>query len=522
MLSSGRRVRFARVYLIASRRMFVEEALVRRRPALPFAFLDRNASTRARLDRVEAVLRRRDLLAADDALVQFYLERLPPEVASTRAFERWWRDEERSRPRLLDADENVFLIRPLPEVRPDDYPAQLDVQGNALPLSYRFDTAAPDDGATLHVPLALVRALDVNRLEWLVPGWLREKVIHLMRGLPKNLRRELVPVPGATDRFLGTLGPFAEGSLFQQLAEFVTQAAGAVVEPADIAAIILPAWLRFNLRVVDASGRVLHESRDLDILHDELRSQIGATPFGGSVHEWERAGVRTWDFGSVPEEVRIRSGSLRLRAYPGLKDEDASVRLRLFTSPLAARRSSYDGLVRHAALALPQQHELVRRSASVDREFTLLVAAAGFGRELLAEIADRAVAEAVFGAQGRTEDEIAAAVRDRATFDECVDRGRAQVVDRGVESARVVRAVLLALKDVRRELGALPGPVFGGTRQSVIRQTEKLLEPGWIRRTPQSWWPQMPKYVRAMVRRLERGRGDVERDRKLHAQVAVY
>jgi ATP-dependent helicase HrpA len=523
VLSSGRRVNFATVDPVGAQRMFVEEGLVRRQPSLPFAFLERNAATRARLEFVEACLRRRDLLAGDEPLARFYLERIPGQVASTRAFERWWREEERARPHLLDAPEDVFLAQPLPPVRREDYPTTLEVHGNVLPLRYRYDTTAPDDGITVEVPLPLLRALDPRRLEWLIPGWLREKVVQLLRGLPKNVRREIVPIPDAADRFLADLGEFGVDSLYERLAAFATQEAGIVVDAADVAAVPLPPWLRFNLRVFEADGRLLHESRDLDVLHDELRARLGATSFGGTVHEWERAGVRSWDFGAIPAEVTVRSGRLRLRAYPGLKDEDQSVRLRLFTSAAVARRSTRDGLVRLAALAVPQQTDLVRRQWSTDREFTLLVAAAGFGKELLEEIADRAVAEAMVGGRGLDDDDDPAPdVRDRATFEAIVDRGRAQVVERGEEVGRLVRAVLVASKDVRAALGGMPGPVFKATRDAVTRQLETVLAPGWVRRTPPTWWPQLPKYVRAMARRLERARGDVDRDQKLQAQVAKY
>ncbi len=44
VLSSGRRVSFASVDPAAAQRMFVEEALVRRQPSMPFAFLDRNTA----------------------------------------------------------------------------------------------------------------------------------------------------------------------------------------------------------------------------------------------------------------------------------------------------------------------------------------------------------------------------------------------------------------------------------------------------------------------------------------------
>jgi ATP-dependent helicase HrpA len=112
--------------------------------------------------------------------------------------------------------------------------------------------------------------------------------------------------------------------------------------------------------------------------------------------------------------------------------------------------------------------------------------------------------------------------RTRAQFEALLERGRADVVDRAADIARTVKAVLLALKDVRAHLGVLAGPAFAPVRDSVQDQLGDLLGPGWIRNTPDGWWPQLPKYVRAIGRRLERARGDVERDRKLHSQLEPY
>ncbi len=515
VLSSGRRVSFSTVDPLAAQRMFVEEALVRRQPSMPFAFLDRNAGTRARLERAESCLRRRDLLAGEESIVRFYLERVPATIASTRAFEKWWRAEERTRPHYLDAAEQVFLAQPLPEVRARDYPATFDVHGNALHLNYRFDATAADDGVTLELPLPLLRALDAQRLEWLIPGWLREKVIALLRGLPKDVRREIVPIPDAADRLLASLPEFGSGSLLAHVAAFATQEAGVRVEPAQLAAIPLPPWLSVNLRVTDAAGKVVRVSRDLATLRDELRSRTSGVAFVESAATWERVGVRTWDFDTWPAEATVKSGRLQLRAYPGLQDDGASVHLHLFTNEGAARRASRAGIIRLAALALPQQHELARRQWSADREFTLLLAAAGFGKEMLGEIADRAIADAVLGAAVELP-------RTRAQFEALLERGRADVVDRAADIARTVKAVLLALKDVRAHLGVLAGPAFAPVRDSVQDQLGDLLGPGWIRNTPDGWWAQLPKYVRAIGRRLERARGDVERDRKLQSQCEPY
>ena len=48
---------------------------------------------------------------------------------------------------------------------------------------------------TVHIPLAALNQLDDADFEWLVPGLLEEKCSLLIKSLPKNLRRNFVPVP---------------------------------------------------------------------------------------------------------------------------------------------------------------------------------------------------------------------------------------------------------------------------------------------------------------------------------------
>ena len=518
VLSSGRQVDFATVDPVAARRMFVEEALVRRPPSLGYAFLERNERTRRRIEHVECCLRRRDLLASDDALTAFFLERIPAGIASIRRFDRWWRAEEVRGPHLLDAAEEVFLSEPLPVVRRDDYPESLAVDGNELRMSYAFDSTAAGDGVTLDVPLPLLRVIPAERLEWLVPGWLRAKVIALLRGLPKDLRRELVPIPDTSDRFLSAVREtdgYGRGSLLDRLAEFATRRAGTTVEAAQLAAISLPPWLNVNLRILDALGRPLRQGRDLLVVRDEMRVRGMTRAEEALAHPWSREGVRRWDFGDVPESVSVRSGNLTLRMYPGIEDAETAVRLKLFPSTDAAQRRSRHGVVRLAALALPQQRDLVRRRLADDRQFSLLVAGTGFGKTLLDEVADRAIESAVLGAQ-------ADPPRTESVFASAVETGRSAVADRGEEISRVVRSVLESIKEVRAALGLLSGPVFDGVRLAAQSQLDDIVGPGWVRDTPDAWFFQLPKYLRALVRRLERARVDVARDRRLQQQLEPY
>lgn len=515
VLSSGRQVDFARIDPVTARRMFVEEALVRGRSALDEPFLDRNARLRDEITLVETKLRRRDLLASEDALARFYLERIPEDIATTRGFERWWRNAARSQPHRLDMSREVLLARPMPVFDPGDFPDRFDLEGNELRLGYVFDPTDTDDGVTLELPLALLPALPPARLEWLVPGMLREKVIALMRGLPKDLRRELVPIPDAADRFVESLPERTSGSLSGHLARFVQKVTGSEIAAKDVAAVRVAPWLRFNLRVVDAGGRVLGSGRDLDPLRRRMRAPEPRAQEVLSNPAWDREGVRRWDFGAIPDQIVVRTAGVQLRMYPAVEDTGPAVRLRLFPDRTLAELATRDGIVRLASLAMPQQHDCVRRACADDRELAMLAASGGMGRQLFDDIADRAVAQALYsGGEERP--------GSATEFEARLEVARPRVAEYGSETARNVLVVLRTLKDVRAALAGTNASAFAAQGAGMRQQVESLLPDGWARRTPEPWFRQLPKYLRAVTRRLERLRENVERDRRLQAQVEPF
>ncbi len=518
VLHAGRVVNFATVDPATARRIFVEEALVRDRGGPPGAFRERNAAAVARVLDLEARLRRRDLLAGDDAIAAFFLERVPTRVASVREFQRWWRDEEPRNPQLLDLPRERLLAGPIPDFDTSSFPDRLALDGNELALRYAFDPTADDDGVTLDLPLPLLSALPATRLEWLVPGMVRDKVIAILRGLPKHLRRPLVPIPESADRFLASLETDlearGEGSLHARLAAFVTAASGEPTSAVELATVVLPPWLRMNLRILDATGQALKVGRDVAALRRGLGPQAELRAAAVD-DDWQREGVRRWDFGAIPSERVVESGGVRLRLYPSIEDRGGSVSLRLHPRPELAAARTRRGLTRLAALALPQQHDLVRRSAAADRELALLIAAAGLGRNLLEEIADRAILAATLG-------EDRALPRTETEFLARLEEGRGRVADAGDEAIRVVRATLQAVKDARARLASLATPSTAAARASIAAQLERLVAAGWVRDTPEAWFRQLPKYARAAARRAERLPGDLARDAKLAAQVEPY
>src|SRR2546430_1125392 len=156
-------------------------------------------------ERLEAKIRRRDILVDERRQLAFYAARIPERVNSIAAFNHWRVAAERGNPRLLYMARADLMEREAPEAGPERFPDELQIGANRLPLHYKFEPAQADDGVTLMVPQPLVDMVNAEQLAWLVPGMRLEKLTALLRALPKARRKPLVPVPDNARRALEAL-----------------------------------------------------------------------------------------------------------------------------------------------------------------------------------------------------------------------------------------------------------------------------------------------------------------------------
>ncbi|HSV93807.1 MAG TPA: ATP-dependent RNA helicase HrpA, partial [Desulfobacterales bacterium] len=213
----GRTAAYGPVQPEEATEIFIRAALVEGEAGRPFAFLHHNRETIARVEAMEDRLRRRDLRVTDEALAEFYRRRLPgvydvrtlAHLIKTRGGDGFLR--------MTEAD--VTAARP-DATELELFPRTLKAGRQALPLHYRFDPGGAEDGVTLRVPLAQAAEVSARSVDWLVPGLLREKLEALLRGLPKPLRRRLVPLNETVDTILREM-PQGKGVFLTALSEFV-------------------------------------------------------------------------------------------------------------------------------------------------------------------------------------------------------------------------------------------------------------------------------------------------------------
>ncbi len=491
-----RRVFYDRIDPVVAREIFLR-ALAEGDVNTGAPFLRHNVDLVNRVAALEARTRTRGLLADLDVRYDFYDRLLPEDVTSTSALQRWRRRAEKHDPGVLFMSLTDLLRGEVGEGVETAYPRHLDLGGTSLELHYALSPGEPDDGVTLRVPLAMLEQVPEERLEWLVPGWLREKAIALVRTLPKDDRRHLVPIPTSVDAALAEV-TFGEGPLRPALAHALTRVGGLPVPADAFRPDDVHESLRMRVEVVDEDGEVLDADRDLAALRARLGAKAVAAVEQLADPRWHRDGLLRWDFGALPAVVSLPEG---VEAHPALVDAGDSVSLRLLPRADEAAAATRAGLRRLVTLAVGGR---VARRLRRERDWSdLLLRAATLEdgvpleEQLVRRIVDRAWLAAPDA--GAPPD-----VRDESAFLALLREGETRWMPCLDETVAVTRRVLDAWHALRVRLEATPRARDLDAVQDVRRTTRALMARRPLATAPPGWLEQVPRHLAAAERRLER------------------
>ena len=522
VVQDGVRVDVAPANPALSRAIFIRDGLVGGafpKPVPPF--VRRNLETVERATEAARKARTMSLERELDAWCERYDAILPPGVVNVPTLRDWLsshppaaadrllfpRPREADRADLREFPDHVELAAP-GGVRGGARPLSRSLR---LPLSYVHSPGAVDDGVTCTLrpeQTALVPLLGGDRL---VPGLLRDKVLYLVRSLPHSsltlLAAATADVTGAPVRALDAdamadavlpllppEGPLCEAFVLLLAARFGVRLPLGFRRDED-----LPAPMRMRWRVVDRRGRELFATRDeaeiAEFRAEHERLAPGSLP----------AAARLL-FGDAPprflEPVEIaRVGARPVAAWPALADPSGAggvrggaqplSRCRLFPTEAAARAAHRAGVA--AACRAARNLE------------TPPGASPAFARCLA-----RAALE-VFGADPlpRTDAEIAA---------------------RGAEGAARVRQLARDLRELADAVDALSRDCLDALEEAAPRlkpesardiaeQLGWLCPPDFVAATPSLRLAEYPRYLEAVLKRLERARLDPAGDARRLAPV---
>ena len=499
-----RRVHFGSIDVKQSREIFIRAALVLGDADSKAGFFVHNRALLEEIRELEHKSRRQDVLVDEEKMYAFFDSRLPADIVNGHGFEKWRRDAERENAKLLFMARDDLMRHGAENVTEELFPKTLRVGEVECPLSYRFDPGHPLDGVTLTVPLHLLNRVDENRCAWLVPGMIRDKVSALVKGLPKKMRGACVPVVDFVTAFLESASMREKNNtvaLTTALAKFIKKKTSQDISPDDWRSNDLLPHLCMYIRVVDEASHEMAAGRDLVELKQKLGQAAQMTFAQEAPTEHEQTGLTQWSFGALPEKIAFHRGQQQLTGYPALVDEGETAAIRLFDTATAAQEAHRGGVRRLLWLVLKEQMKQLEKNIPNFNQIALqarnVMSADKLRTDLLACIADRAFISD--DALPRTDKEFAKQ-RDRA-------KTRLPAVAQG--AAKLSAEIFAEWHTIQARLGVkLPATLNVDIREQLAR----LVYDGLFAATPWEHLQHLPRYLKAILQRLDKYAGNPDRD----------
>ncbi|MCV7096123.1 ATP-dependent RNA helicase HrpA [Mycobacterium kubicae] len=513
-LVARRRVGYGRIEPAVARELFIRHALVEGDWQTRHHFFRDNARLRAELEELEERARRRDLLIGDDEVYGLYDARIPAEVVSARHFDAWWKKQRHRTPDLLTFTREDLLRAD--DSAGDDRPDTWQAGDITLPLTYRFEPGAADDGVTVHVPIDVLSRLGGDDFAWQVPALREELVTALIRSLPKDLRRNFVPAPDTARAVLTGIDPSKE-PLLEALQRELRRRTGVLVPIDAFDVEKLPPHLRVSFIVESPDGSEVARGKDLTALQERLAKPARQAVAHAVAGELERTGLRGWpdDLDQLPHVVERRVDGRVVRGFPAFLDAGSTVALRVFATSAEQDHAMGPGLRRLVRLSVPSPAKAIQRQLDPRTRLTLGANPDGSLSALIEDCADAAT-DALMPEPAWTRDEFAA-IRHRVGQN---------LVPTTLDLVSRVEKVLAAAHEVRLVLPGKAPPAQAEAIADVRAQLDALLAPGFVTTTGRARLTDLARYLTAMRRRLDRlpfaPEADRERLQRVRAVQRAY
>lgn len=512
-LIAGRKVDYAKHDPELCHDIFIRSGLVEGHYATQAPFMAHNQALLDEVLVLEDKARKRDILVDDEVLYDFYASRIPEEICRGASFESWRKKEEATHPQLLLLTKEELLARTTDEITDDLFPDVLTWKGISWQLKYNFAPSEIDDGVSMQVPVAMLSQLPETRLEWLVPGLLREKCLAMMRGLPKQVRKNFVPLPDYIDAALEALVA-DDLPLGKALGLFFYKTTGVKIDESLWEKIDLPDHLLMNFCVLSEKGEQLGQGRDLAKLREKFSGQMQAATQALDAGQLKASGATDWSFGELPKVLEQQQAGVKIQGFPALVDEGTSVGVTLFDSPAKAQFATEKGLVRLIRLSLPQKDKYLQTQLPGLEKLALMFTKIGNRQALIDDLLNTCVREVFLV------DNAELWPRDETAFQALLDKYQAAWVPAATEKVKLAKAALEAQVPLAAKLKGKLDLASALTFQDARRQLNRLFFVGFIWQAG-SWLAHYPRYLKALEIRLEKAARDRVRDQRIAEELEI-
>lgn len=500
---------YAKIDPVASREIFIRDALVQQDVKKALPFMEHNRELVDGVLELESKLRRRDILVDENDLVQFYSERLSNDIVDMRALAHYLRKQGRDDfLRLNEAD----LLRYAPDA--DDlslFPDNINAGGFNLVVDYVFEPGSEADGVTVKVPLGVSHNVPARELNWGVKGLFAEKVMALIKALPKQYRRLLVPV-NETARIMAEDIPYGEGLLPNALSAFVKQRFRLDIPASAWDLTAIPEHLQTRVAIVAPNGAELAAARDLSILKGDVSMELSAKDAQSLKKRWEQD--RLTDFPDMEIPAFVQDEHSQFTFFPALvpQKDGKSVALKLLENGGQALETHLSGVQFLYELRFKKDVQFLKRQLGIPTAYKKDAFYFG-GVDKVEEALVRKTFSTLFGQN----------IRTKGAFEALATAKGGEIITFGKTLQADVLKALEAYGGLQTKLSGLAAKSKNAAFfDGLTRDLAQLAPSGFIELYDAADIHNLPRYLNAMGIRAERAAVDFAKDQAKAAKITAY
>ena len=353
-------------------------------------------------------------------------------------------------------------------------------------------------------------------MNWI--GWCRvfskEKITALIKGLPKRYRKQLVPTSKTVEIILSEMEKSSD-PLISTLGNFVYKRFGVDIPAIAWADSVIPEHLQMRVSIRDHRNRELKSGRDTSILNslpaiDKEQTEKQSDVWRKATAQWEKQGIKSWSFKTLPETVSLTPA---LPAFPALSPGEDSVEIRLFRNRQEALESHRRGVRKLFMLNFKKELKLLKKDLKIPSHLSPKTVDFGGPKSIEAALFETLMTR-FFDRDIRTE----------TAFKETAQSADLEIFPTGKRLMELTGQVLSAYHQAMQfihqtETKSRNNPPAASLCKRLLTEMGALVPQDFLERYSMAHLAHVPRYLRALEIRAERGAYNPDKDREKEALI---
>ncbi len=503
-LVAGKRVNFGQVNPVESKALFIRNALVDGDLESSIIFFKHNNKIVNEVRELEVKSRRPDIVD-EEAITAFYNRALPNNVYDGQSFAVWAKKLNKEQKQELIFDKELIMSHEANEINENSFPDYIQCAGINMPLEYKFEPEKHDDGLSIDIPVAVLNQFNDKQMDYLVPGLIEEKIVVLLKSLPKQIRKKIVPVPETASECAENINNHSV-SLKKNLAAYLFKTRTIEIEEKDWSETTLPEHLKINYRVIDSKNTVLGTGKDIKLLKDEFsdKADNAFTVLYENAYGTEE--VSSWNFEEIPLKQEIEINENKITVYPSLIEEEGKIYRYAFDNQESAEYCLRIGVRALFKKELVKELKYMRKNIRGIEKLALMYSNIGSKKELIDEIINLAL-EDTFLYEDRT-------IRKKDRFYATLSQDKQNLLMNAEKICVLLETILEKQVQVLSRLSDSDILKYVDAIVDIEDQMDYLIFNGFIDDVPYKYLVQYPRYLDSILKRIEKLEGGQEKDRQ--------